>query len=329
VNVIPIHYQLTFEPDLKKFIFTGAETIIVDCRKSTKIISMHCAELKIIACQVKSGNKIISSTPKLVKKNEQLQIILKEAIKGKSIITLEFQGILNDRLLGFYRSQYKQNGKTKYLATTQFEAADARRAFPCWDEPEAKATFDISIIADNKFTAISNMPVKSKKKIGGKTIYHFAKTPIVSTYLIYLAVGEFEYLSGKIGKTLIRVITTKGNKSKGRFSLDLTKKLLTSYEKYFGIRYPLPKLDLIAVPDFAAGAMENWGAITFRETILLYDPKTSSTRTKQYIAEVISHEIAHQWFGNLVTMKWWNDLWLNESFATFMATKFVDKFYPE
>jgi len=147
--------------------------------------------------------------------------------------------------------------------------------------------------------------------------------------LIYLGVGEFEYLTGKTGKVTIRVVTTKENKSKGKYSLDLGKKLLTSYEKYFGIKYPLPKLDLIAIPDFAAGAMENWGAITFRETILLYDPKTSSTRTKQFIAEVISHEIAHQWFGNLVTMEWWNDLWLNESFATFMATKFVDKFYPE
>ena len=329
MDIIPINYQLSFEPDLKKFTFTGSEIISIDCKKPTKVITMHCAELKILSCQVKSGNEIIQSSPKTVEKDEQLQITLEKKIKGISTINLEFQGILNDRLLGFYRSQYKQNGKTKYLATTQFEAADARRAFPCWDEPEAKATFEISITADNKFTAISNMPVTSKKTIGSKTIYTFAKTPIVSTYLIYLAVGEFEYLSGKIGKIQIRVVTTKGNKSKGKFSLDLGKKLLTSYEKYFGIKYPLPKLDLIAVPDFAAGAMENWGAITFRETILLYDPKTSSTRTKQFIAEVISHEIAHQWFGNLVTMKWWNDLWLNESFATFMATKFVDKFYPE
>ena len=231
--------------------------------------------------------------------------------------------------LDFIEVNISKEVKQKYLATTQFEAADARRAFPCWDEPEAKATFDISIVAHNKFTAISNMPAVSKKRMGNCTLYKFAKTPIVSTYLIYLGVGEFEYLSSKIGKVQIRVVTTKGNKSKAKFSLDLGKKLLTSYEKYFGIKYPLPKLDLIAVPDFAAGAMENWGAITFRETILLYDPKTSSTRTKQFIAEVISHEIAHQWFGNLVTMKWWNDLWLNESFATFMATKFVDKFYPE
>ncbi len=329
MDVIPINYELAFEPDLKKFTFVGTESITIDCKKSTTTITMHCAELKIKSCQVKSAEKIIKSTPKINEKKEELQIILGGKIKGKATINLEFQGILNDRLLGFYRSQYKQGGKTKYLATTQFEAADARRAFPCWDEPEAKATFEISIIADNKFTAISNMPVKSKKKVGNKTVYKFDKTPIVSTYLIYLGVGEFEYLTGKTGKTQIRVVTTKGNKSKGKFSLELGKKLLTSYEKYFGIKYPLPKLDLIAVPDFAAGAMENWGAITFRETILLYDPKTSSTRTKQFIAEVISHEIAHQWFGNLVTMKWWNDLWLNESFATFMATKFVDKFYPE
>lgn len=329
MDVNPINYNLTFEPDLKKFTFNGIESITADCKKLTNSITMHCAELKIISCQVTSKGNIIKSSPKTNEKKEELEIKLSEKVKGEITIDLKFQGILNDRLLGFYRSQYTQNGKTKYLATTQFEAADARRAFPCWDEPEAKATFDISIIADNKFTAISNMPIKSKKKIKSKTVYNFSKTPVVSTYLIYLGVGEFKYLTGKVGKIQIRVITTKGNKSKGRFSLDLGKKLLVSYEKYFGIKYPLPKLDLIAVPDFAAGAMENWGAITFRETILLYDPKTSSTRTKQFIAEVISHEIAHMWFGNLVTMKWWNDLWLNESFATFMATKFVDKFYPE
>ena len=329
MDAVPINYQLTFEPDLKKFVFDGTEIITVSCKKSTNQITMHCAELKIKSCIVKSGDTIISSIHKTNEKKEELSIRLGEKIKGTITIILEFQGILNDRLLGFYRSKYEQNGKTKYLATTQFEAADARRAFPCWDEPESKATFEISIIADNQFTAISNMPVKSKKKLKTKTLYTFQKTPLVSTYLIYLGVGEFEYLTGKAGKIQIRVVTTKGNTSKGKFSLELGKKLLTSYEKYFGIKFPLPKLDLIAVPDFAAGAMENWGAITFRETILLYDPKTSSTRTKQFIAEVISHEIAHMWFGNLVTMKWWNDLWLNESFATFMATKFVDKFYPE
>jgi len=329
VKVIPVNYALEFEPVFKNFTFNGKEIIAVNCKEYVNSITLHCAELKIKSCHVRYNGISEKAITQLDAKKEELTIIIKNKIKGNAFVEIEFTGELNDRLLGFYRSQYKQNGKTKYLATSQFEAADARRAFPCWDEPKAKATFDISIIAENKFTAISNMPIRSKKKMKNKTLYKFAKTPVMSTYLVYLGVGEFEYLTGKIGKTQVRVITTKGNKSKGKYSLELGKKLLLSYEKYFGIKYPLPKLDLIAIPDFASGAMENWGAITFRETILLYDPKTSSTRTKQYIAEVISHEIAHQWFGNLVTMKWWNDLWLNESFATFMATKFVDKFYPE
>ncbi len=329
MKVIPVNYALEFEPVFKNFTFNGKEIITVNCKERVNSITLHCAELKIKSCHVRYNGISEKAITKTDVKKEELTIIIKNKIKGNAFVEIEFTGELNDRLLGFYRSQYKQNGKTKYLATSQFEAADARRAFPCWDEPKAKATFDISIIAENKFTAISNMPIASKKKIKNKTLYKFAKTPVMSTYLVYLGVGEFEYLTGKIGKIQVRVITTKGNKSKGKYSLELGKKLLLSYEKYFGIKYPLPKLDLIAIPDFASGAMENWGAITFRETILLYDPKTSSTRTKQYIAEVISHEIAHQWFGNLVTMKWWNDLWLNESFATFMATKFVDKFYPE
>ena len=325
----PVNYNLEFEPNFTNFTFEGKAAITAISEKPTDKISIHAAELKIKYCHVLYDGKKISATTRLDEIAEKLHIDLSSKVSRKFIIEIGFVGILNERLLGFYQSRYKVGNKTKFMATTQFEAADARRAFPCWDEPQAKATFDIAIIAKDTHMAISNMPVLSKKKLNKKTRYQFDTTPIMSTYLIYLGVGEFEYISGKAGKTMIRVITTKGNKSRGKFALDLGKKLLVSYEKYFGIAYPLPKLDLLAIPDFAAGAMENWGAITFRETILLYDSKTSSTRTKQFIAEVISHEIAHQWFGNLVTMKWWNDLWLNESFATFMATKFVDKFYPE
>ncbi len=330
MQVIPINYALTFEPHFKNFTFSGSEIIDVKISKPTNIIRLHAAELKIKNCHIIWDGQKISAKTRLDEKNESLEIKTKTKVKGQAKIIIDFVGILNDRLVGFYRSQYKdRQGKTKFLATTQFEAADARRAFPCWDEPAIKAAFDISIITENNHTAISNTSVISKKKFGNKTLYKFAKTPIMSTYLVYLGVGEFEFLSGKLGKVTIRIVTTKGNSKKGKFALDLCKKLVRSYENYFGIKYPLSKLDLIAVPDFASGAMENWGAITFRETILLYDPKTSSTQTKQYIAEVVSHELAHQWFGNLVTMQWWNDLWLNESFATFMATKFVDKFYPE
>ena len=329
-DVTPINYELKFEPLFHNFKFNGTEIITLNLPKPTNSIILDAAELVIKKCYIIQGNETISAKPRIDEKNERLTIKLAKKIKGNAKLSIEFIGTLNDRLLGFYRSQYKDGkGKTKYLATTQFEAADARRAFPCWDKPAAKATFDVSLLVDKHLDAISNMLVTSKKKVGTKILYKFGQTPIMSTYLLYLGVGEFEYLHGKLRNIKIRIVTTKGNKNKGKLSLDFTKKFLGEYEKYFGIRYPLPKLDMIAIPDFAAGAMENWGAITFREAILLYDPKTSSTRTKQYIAEVISHELAHQWFGNLVTMKWWNDLWLNESFATFMATKIVNKFYPE
>ena len=328
-GISPINYELEFEPDFKRFTFRGREKISIKIPRPVNKISLHAAELEITQCKISCNGKEIKPKTRLDEKTEELVITFSQKISGKATLSIDFVGQLNDKLVGFYRSKYKYKGKEKYLATTQFEAADARRAFPCWDEPEAKATFDVSLIVDKNHTAISNMPVVSKKATGKKIQYKFNTTPIMSTYLLYLAVGEFESISSKSGKTLIRVITTQGKKEQGRLSLEFTRQFLSYFEKYFKIAYPLPKLDMIAIPDFASGAMENWGAITFRETILLYDPKTSSTETKQHIAEVIAHEIAHQWFGNLVTMKWWNDLWLNESFATFMATKAVDALYPE
>ncbi len=328
--VLPTNYDIVFEPDFKKFIFLGNEKISLEAAKPTNTFVLNAAEIKIKECHVVSNGRTLKATVKLDEKKEELTVKISKKVKGKALLFIDFVGILNDKLVGFYRSEYKdKQGKKKLLATTQFEAADARRAFPCWDEPEAKATFDVSVITENNLTAISNMPVISKKKISKKILFKFGRTPVMSTYLLYIGVGEFEFLQGKLGKTLIRIVTTKGKKTLGKLSLQFTKQFLKWYENYFKIPYPLPKLDMIAVPDFASGAMENWGAITFREPILLYDPKTSSTETKQHIAEVISHEIAHQWFGNLVTMKWWNDLWLNESFATFMATKAVHSYYPE
>ena len=328
-KISQVNYDIQFEPIFTNFIFNGTEIISLTTTP-TDSFTLNAAELEINNCHLIHKGKTIKVKSSLNQKKETLNIKASKKVSGKVKICIDFKGTLNDRLLGFYRSKYKDgSGKTKYLATTQFEAADARRAFPCWDEPAVKATFDVSLLVEKHMTAISNMPEKSKKTVSSKVLVEFQRTPIMSTYLLYLGVGEFEFLQDKLRNIKIRVITTKGNKKKAKLSLDLTKKFLSEYEKYFGIKYPLPKLDMLAIPDFAAGAMENWGAITFRETILLYDPKTSSTRTKQYIAEVISHEIAHQWFGNLVTMKWWNDLWLNESFATFMATKIVDRFYPE
>lgn len=323
------HYTLHFEPDLVKSTFSGQAVIDVVLDSSTRTITMNSAELVIGRCTVTRSGVKIQSRARLVPSSEELVITLVRPIRGLVQISLDFTGILNDRLLGFYSSVYRSGKKTMHIATTQFEAADARRAFPCWDEPSAKATFDVSLVAPINKSAISNMPVIKKETKGKVCVYTFERTPPMSTYLLYLGVGDFESISTTYRGIKISVIATRGNAKRGKFALGLTKKLLAEYEQYFGIRYPLPKLDLLAIPDFAAGAMENWGAITFRETLLLYDEKRSSTRTRQLIAEVVSHELAHQWFGNLVTMKWWNDLWLNESFATFMATKFVDKLYPK
>ena len=232
----------------------------------------------------------------------------------------------------FYRSRYKDSqGTERYLAATQFESTDARRAFPCWDEPECKATFDVTLVIPEELTAISNMPVISQTPVDqGRSSVSFDTTPVMSTYLLAFIVGDISCIQqeSKSG-TLMRVWTTKGKEEQGRFALETSLELLDFYNEYFGIPFPLPKLDHIALPDFAAGAMENWGAITYREVALLVDPDNSSAGTRQIVAAIISHEMAHMWFGDLVTMKWWNDLWLNESFASWMGDKAVDAIHPE
>ncbi|ABK77113.1 aminopeptidase N [Cenarchaeum symbiosum A] len=329
MSYTPENYRLDYVIDLDKLTFSCSETVRVAAPRPTSEFKLHSADLSITKASIDMPGRTVPAKIIQDEKAELLLLRSAEKVSGRCKLNIEFAGKLKDELRGLYLSRYKSGKKTKHLATTQFEAADARRAFPCWDEPEAKATFDISITTGNKNTAISNMPETSKKRSGPRTKYVFATTPVMSTYLVYLGAGEFEFVSGKHGNVTVRVAATAGKIRSARYALDLGKSILGEYEKYFGAKYPLPKLDLIAIPDFAAGAMENWGAITFREALLLYDPKSSTTRTKQLIAEVISHEIAHQWFGNLVTMKWWNDLWLNESFATFMATKILDKIYPE
>jgi len=330
LDIKPVNYELVFQPDLKKFTFSGKEKIRLKISKPTNKIALNAADLKIKHCHLILHDRSVK--PKKVtvdEKNETVTMECQQKISGDAELFVDFEGILNDKLAGFYRSEYEVEGRKKFLATTQFEAVDARRAFPCFDAPEYKATFDVTMIVDKNLTAISNMPVIKQKISKGKKIVQFARTPIMSTYLLYLGVGDFEYIQDKLGKILIRVYTTSGKKQQGRLALDYAKKFLNYFEKYFGVKYPLPKLDLVALPDFASGAMENWGAITFREAILLFDPKISSTSTKQHIAIVLSHELVHQWFGNLVTMRWWNDLWLNESFATYMAYKAADYYFPE
>jgi len=333
LNIIPKNYDLIFEPNLKDFTFKGKETIKINLKESAEKIILHSKDLDIK--KIFLDEKEIDTLN--IKFNKDFEIMIinlpKKVSSGNHKLYIEFNGILNEDLLGFYRSKYfDEKGNEKYIATTQFEAPYARKAFPCFDEPSFKATFNVSLIIDQNLKAISNMPEVSSKTYEedlSKKILKFEKTPPMSIYLLYLGVGDFEWVEDKYKDVLIRVITLPKKSSKGHFALDVAKKCLEYFENYSKVDYPLPKLDMLAIPDFAAGAMENWGAITYREILLLFDEEKTSIRVKKRIAEVIAHEIWHQWSGNLVTMQWWDDLWLNESFATYMAYKVIHHWFPK
>src|SRR3989338_4959221 len=232
---------------------------------------------------------------------------------------------------GFYRSQFEHEGRTKYIVTTQFESTDARRAFACVDEPSAKAVFDVTLIVPKHFCAISNTYETSvKEHKSGYQIIEFAPTPKMSTYLLAFIAGEFEHIEAKTKEGItVRVFATPGKIHQAKFALDVSVKTLSYFSDYFKVPYPLPVLDLIAIPDFPSGAMENWGAVTYRESAILVDSDHSSLQNKQWVALVIAHELAHQWFGNIVTMEWWTHLWLNEGFATYIEYLAVDKLFPK
>lgn len=327
-GVVPEHYQLTFTPNLKDATFSGDEIIAVRVVKPTTMITINSAEIKFTSATVETGGAKLNAKVTIDEDREQANIIAPRMIPaGPARLHIVFTGILNDKLRGFYLSE---TPKRRY-AVTQFESTDARRAFPCFDEPDKKATFDITLIVDKSDTAISNERVISDTPgpTDDKHTLKFATTKKLSTYLVALLVGDFQCVNGSSDDIPIRVCATPDKTDQGKFALEAAEYIMHYYNDYFGIKYPYGKLDLIAIPDFEAGAMENAGAITYRESFILVDPKVANVDNYELVASVAAHEMAHMWFGDLVTMKWWDNLWLNEGFATWMESKPVAKWKPE
>ncbi|MGA3373821.1 MAG: M1 family aminopeptidase [Terracidiphilus sp.] len=327
-NVRPESYSLTLTPDLKAATFSGVESIEVTVAKPANHITLNAAEIAFESVTVTAAGKQQTAAVTLDEKKEQATFTFPEKLPaGKATLTIRYTGILNDKLRGFYLSK---TDKRNY-AVTQFESTDARRAFPCFDEPAFKATYDVSLVIDSADTAISNGPIISDTPgpVAGKHTVKFLTSPKMSTYLVAFLVGDFQCTSGESDGVAIRVCSTPDKAALTSFGLDIAKFVLHYYDDYFGIPYPLKKLDLIALPDFEAGAMENFGAITFRERDLLLDSKDAAVGSKKEVALVIAHEMAHQWFGDLVTMQWWDNIWLNEGFATWMENKPVAAMHPE
>ncbi len=332
-HVIPTRYDLRLEPDLTTKTFTGRATVTLSVKQATQTILLNVVDLAIASAIVKGPKgQRLNATIELEESIQRGRLLFTESIQpGEWQLYLSFQGKLNDQLRGFYRSTYKdESGTPQAMVATQFEATDARRAFPCWDEPDFKAVFATTMVIDPRLTAVSNTSVASESIEAGKKVVRFADSIKMSTYLVAFIVGHIETTALVfVGKTPLRLWTVPGRQSLTPFGHDIAVASLKFFEDYYGIPYPGDKLDLLAIPDFASGAMENLGAITFRETALLVDQRTGTHGELERVADVVAHEIAHMWFGDLVTMSWWNGLWLNEAFATFMEMLAVDAWKPE
>jgi aminopeptidase N len=322
---IPTHYDLSLSLERPERVFTG--TVTIKGAASGYSIRLHAKDLTITSVLIDGTEARATYTDEF----DELLIESDGLKPGNHVLVLGFEGTITDGMHGLYPSSFEHNGVKKELLATQFESHHAREVFPCVDEPEAKATFDLTLTTETGITALSNMPIDWQREEDGNLVTAFKTTPRMSTYLLAWVTGELHRKTAQTSSGVeVNVWATPAQSPESLdFALDIATRSIEFYDEYFGTAYPLPKSDHVALPDFSSGAMENWGLITYREIALLSDPATSSISTRQYIATVIAHELAHQWFGNLVTMKWWNNLWLNESFATLMEYLAVDALHPE
>ena len=330
-EVVPTGYSIRIVPDIDKLTFSGTETVKLSAHSPVHRLVLNTLELKITGASL-DDKALPESAIRIDEKTELLTLELPSQLAaGDHTLALSFSGKINQQGQGLFYARYQEQGSgtKKIMLGTQFEATDARRLFPCWDEPVFRARFRLTAVIPENWFAVSNMPIESERKIARGKEVRFAATPSMSSYLNVFVAGELDLIESQSGLTQIRVITTKGKAEMGRYALEATAQILKYYNDYFGVPYPLPKLDQIALPGGFGGAMENWGGITYYEAALLFDPKNSSAETKQNIYEVLAHEMAHQWFGDLVTMAWWDNLWLNEGFASWMGTKCTAHFNPQ
>ena len=334
-GVVPRHYAIELSPDLDAATFAGTVDIDIDIEERSAAIVMNAAELSIVSARLDTADtETLELDFALDAESERLTLSRRdggEFAPGSARLAIAFDGVLNDQLHGFYRSTYTDDdGASHTIATTQFESTDARRAFPCFDEPALKATFATTLIVDDGLLAVSNTAETGRERTeDGRVRVSFATTMPMSTYLVAFVVGPLEATEPiDCGGVPLRVIHRPGRADQTGFALDVAAHALEWFSNYYGLPYPSDKVDLVAVPDFAFGAMENLGCVTFREVLLLVDPGAASQPELQQVAKVINHELAHMWFGDLVTMAWWEGIWLNEAFATFMETACTDAYRP-
>jgi len=333
-TVVPTRYDLVLEPDLGSATFSGSVEIEIDVHERVDEIVVNALDLAIDHATVRTevGAEIAVTDVAHDGELQRATLALAAPVEpGAWLLTMSFRGELNDQLHGFYRSTYTDDDGTHTIATTQFEAADARRAFPCWDEPDLKAVFGVTLVVPEGVVALSNGPEIDRAPNGdGRVRVRFADTMSMSTYLVAFVVGRLEITDPiDVDGVPLRLVHLPGKGHLARFALEAGEFSLRFFTEYYGIPYPDRKVDFVAIPDFAQGAMENTGLITYRESLLLVDPEHATQPELENIADVVAHELAHQWFGNLVTMRWWNGIWLNEAFATFMALVTVDAWRPD